>query len=91
MIEKLNYQDKRLIFICVIISLVSLFITKNYYNQAFPYASIDMDVTQDDAKILAEKLLSNKGYDIQAPHNETFCLLVLWKKSQKQLLRKSSD
>ena len=64
MIEKLNYQDKRLIFICVIISVVSLFITQNYYNQAFPYASVDMDVTKDDAKIIAEKLLSNKGYDI---------------------------
>ena len=65
MIEKLNYQDKRLIFICVIISVISLFITQNYYKQAFPYASIDMDVTQDDAKVLAEKLLRNKGYDIQ--------------------------
>ncbi len=65
MIEKLNYQDKRLIFICVIISVISFFITQNYYNQAFPYASIDMDVTQDDAKILAEKLLRNKGYNIQ--------------------------
>ena len=49
MIEKLNYQDKRLIFICVIISIVSLFITQNYYKQAFLYASNDMDVTQDDA------------------------------------------
>ena len=65
MIEKLNYQDKRLIFICVMISVISLFITQNYYKQAFPYASIDMDVTQDDAKILAEKFLRNKGYDIQ--------------------------
>ncbi len=65
MIEKLNYQDKRLIFICVIISVVSFFITQNYYQQAFPYASIDMDYTQDDAKVLAEKLLRNKGYDIQ--------------------------
>ena len=60
MIEKLNYQDKRLIFICVIISIVSLFITQNYYKQAFPYASIDMDVTQDDAKNLAENLLRKK-------------------------------
>ena len=55
MIEKLKYQDKRLIFICVLISVISFFITQNYYQQAFPYASIDMDVTQDDAKILAEK------------------------------------
>ena len=52
MIEKLNYLDKRLIFICVLISVISFFITQNYYQQAFPYASIDMDVTQDDAKIL---------------------------------------
>ena len=59
MIEKLNNQDKRLIFICVLISVVSLFITQNYYIEAFPYASIDMDVTQDDAKIIAEKLLKN--------------------------------
>lgn len=64
MIERLNLQDKRLIIVCLIGSVVSLFITLNYFKQAFPEASIDMDITKEDAQGIAEEFLANKGYDV---------------------------
>ena len=50
MIEKLTSNDKRLIFLCLIISAVSLFITQRYFTKTFPEASIEMNITKDDAK-----------------------------------------
>ncbi|MCH7763651.1 MAG: CPBP family intramembrane metalloprotease [Candidatus Marinimicrobia bacterium] len=65
MIEKLNLKDKRLITVCLIFSVVSLFITLNYFKQAFPEASIDMDITKEEAQEIAETYLANRGYDVQ--------------------------
>ena len=62
--EKLNIKDKRLIFICIIMSMVSLFITQNYFKQAFPEASIKMNITNEEAKVKAERFLANRGIDI---------------------------
>ena len=62
--EKLNIKDKRLIFICIILSMVSLFITQNYFKQAFPEASIKMNITNEEAKVKAERFLANRGIDI---------------------------
>ena len=64
MIEKLNIKDKRLITICILLSMVSLFITQSYFKQAFPEASINMDITNEEAKSKAEGFLANRGIDI---------------------------
>jgi len=64
MIEKLNIKDKRLITICILLSMVSLFITQSYFKQAFPEASINMDITNEEAKLKAEGFLANRGIDI---------------------------
>ena len=64
MIEKLNIKDKRLIIICILLSIVSLFITQRYFKQAFPEASINMDITNEEAKSKAEGFLANRGIDI---------------------------
>ena len=64
MIEKLNIKDKRLIAICFLLSLGSLFVTQKYFKQAFPEASIKMDVTNEEAKLRAEGFLANRGIDV---------------------------
>jgi len=64
MIEKLNIKDKRLITICILLSIVSLFITQSYFKQAFPEASINMDITNEEAKSKAKSFLANRGIDI---------------------------
>ena len=64
MIEKLNIKDKRLITVCILLSMVSLFITQSYFKQAFPEASINMDITNEEAKSKAEGFLANRGIDI---------------------------
>ena len=66
MIEKLNSNDLRLIAICILLSTISLFITQKYFKQAFPEASIKMDITNEEAKIKAEGFLANRGIDISA-------------------------
>ena len=66
MIEKLNSKDLRLIAICILLSTISLFITQKYFKQAFPEASIKMDITNEEAKIKAEGFLANRGIDISA-------------------------
>ena len=62
--EKLNIKDKRLIYICIILSMVSLFFTQNYFKQAFPEASIKMNITIEEAKLKDEMFLANRGIDI---------------------------
>ena len=64
MIEKLNIKDKRLIIICILLSIVSLFITQRYFKSAFPEASINMDITNEEAKLKAKGFLANRGIDI---------------------------
>ena len=64
MIEKLNIKDKRLIAICILLSITSLFITQRYFKQAFPEASINMDITNEEAKSKAEGFLANRGIDV---------------------------
>ena len=64
MAEKLNIKDKRLITVCILLSMVSLFITQSYFKQAFPEASINMDITNEEAKSKAEGFLANRGIDV---------------------------
>ena len=65
MFEKLNKKDFRRIAICICISVVSFVIVQSYFTKVFPDASIEMDVTKDEAQIIAEKFLANRGQDIE--------------------------
>ena len=59
MLEQLTNRDYRRIAICVFISIISLIIVQNYFTEVFPEASINMDITKDEAHIIAEKFLAN--------------------------------
>ena len=48
------------------LSTISLFITQKYFKQAFPEASIKMNITNEEAKIKAEGFLANRGIDISS-------------------------
>lgn len=55
----------------LIVGLVFLFIFINYYDSAFPTASIDLKITRDEAKQKAEEFLKAKGYDLSEFENAT--------------------
>lgn len=57
--------------IYVIVGLAFLFIFINYYDSAFPTASIDLKITRDEAKQKAEQFLKTKGYDLSEFENAT--------------------
>ena len=65
MFEKLTKQDFRRIAICICVSVVSLVIVQSYFTKVFPDASIKMDVTKDEAQIIAEKFIANRGQDVE--------------------------
>ena len=65
MLEQLTNKDYRRIAICVLISIISLLFVQKYFTEVFPDASINMDVTKDEAHIIAEKFLANRGHDVE--------------------------
>ena len=58
MFEKINNKDLRLMIMCFIISIISLFIVQSYFTKVFPDASIQMDVTKDEAHEKAKLFLA---------------------------------
>ena len=66
MFEKLNNNDIRRIAFCFFISIISLFIVQSYFTKVFPDASIKMDVTKEEAHIIAKNFLANNGHDIES-------------------------
>ena len=65
MLEQLTNRDYRRITVCVLISIISLIFVQKYFTEVFPDASINMDVTKDEAHIIAEKFLANRGQDVE--------------------------
>ena len=61
MLEQLTNRDYRRIAICVLISIISLLFVQKYFTEVFPDASINMDVTKDEAHIIAEKFWQTVG------------------------------
>ena len=77
MFEKLNIKDYKFILFCFCISIVSLLIVQNYFTEVFPDASIQMDVTKDEAHEKAKMFLANRGKDISGfMHAHRFGYLV---------------
>ena len=62
-LEKLDRSDRRLIAICVVVSIVSLFVGVKYYFLAFPEASIEFRVTRESSVPVAEAFLKRIGLD----------------------------
>ncbi len=59
--EKFQSKDLRLIGVCLVIILASLFILDKYFYQAFPEASIQFKVGREDSQPVAEKFLADLG------------------------------
>ena len=65
MLEQLSNRDYRRIAVCVLISIISLLFVQKYFTEVFPDASINMDVTKDEAHIIAKKFLANRNHDVE--------------------------
>lgn len=59
--EKFQSKDLRLIGVCVLVILASLFILDKYFYQAFPEASIQFKVGREESKPVAENFLRELG------------------------------
>src|SRR5207249_12000040 len=55
--EKLNPRDFRLIWLCVAVAAVSLWIATRFFFQVFPEASIQFNVNRESSLPVAEDLL----------------------------------
>ena len=60
----LTSKDKRFLLICAVIAAASLWVGVNYFYNAFPEASVDFAVSQDQAKNIAETFLKERGADV---------------------------
>lgn len=65
----LTGSDKRLLLICAAIAAASIWIGVNYFYKAFPEASVDFSVSQDRAKDIATRFLTDRGADVGAYRN----------------------
>ncbi|HPN33600.1 MAG TPA: CPBP family intramembrane metalloprotease [bacterium] len=63
MLERLTSKDYRLIALCLVAAILSLFIIVNYFYKAFPEASIDFRVTQKQSQQIAGEWLSKLTLD----------------------------
>ena len=62
-LERLTRADKRLLFACIAIATVSLFVGVKYYFLAFPEASIEFRVTRESSVPVATSFLSHLQLD----------------------------
>ncbi len=62
-LDTLDRSDRRLIWACIAISAICLFVGVRYYFLAFPEASIEFRVTKDGSGEMAKSFLSTMGLD----------------------------
>lgn len=62
---RLNHKDYRVIVICVVLAIVSLFFITKYFYQAFPEASIEFKVTKSQSRVVADSFLKKISFDPQ--------------------------
>lgn len=63
-LERLGRADVRLVAVCVAVIAVGTAIGGTLFSRAFPEASIDFRVTRDEARAVAERELSGRGFDV---------------------------
>ena len=61
--ERLTHRDWILIAVCAAIAAVSLFVIFNWFNAAFPEASIEFRYDRNGSVPLAEAVLARQGID----------------------------
>jgi len=62
--EKLDRRDLRFIVTCLICIALGAAITAALFRRAFPEASIEFRVNREQARVLAEKLLAERGKSV---------------------------
>jgi membrane protease YdiL (CAAX protease family) len=60
-LEKLNRKDFHLVWVCVAVALLSLWVATKFFFQVFPEASIQFKVNRESSLPLAEDLLYKLG------------------------------
>jgi len=63
--HNLERKDIRLIALCAIVAVASLLVGSHYFYQAFPEATIDFQITRDDARELGSTFLEQRGLDVE--------------------------
>lgn len=64
MLERLTSKDYRVIAVCAVVALLSLYVILNYFYKAFPEASIDFKVTQKQSQQIADEWLAKLGLKV---------------------------
>ena len=62
--ERLDRRDLRFIALCLLVIAAGAAVTSVLFHRAFPEASIKFEVDRAGARVVAEKLLEQRGRDI---------------------------
>ena len=62
--ERLDGRDVRFVLVCLAAIVLGGAITASLFRRAFPEATIEFRVNRDQARVLAEKLLAQKGKNV---------------------------
>ena len=62
--QHLGRDDRRLIGVCIAITIASLAVGGHFFYQAFPEATIDFRITRDEARVRAESFLHQRGLEV---------------------------
>src|SRR5436309_6251616 len=62
--EKFDRRDLRLVLICLVVIAAGAAITLALFRRAFPEASIQFRVNREEARAIAERMLTERGRDI---------------------------
>lgn len=61
--QRLEGHDIRLILICAALTVVSLLVGTHFFYDAFPEATIDFQITRDEARVRGTSFLQHRGLD----------------------------
>lgn len=84
-LEKLGSDGRRLLLVCTVVSLVSLFVGVKYYFLAFPEASIEFRVTKQGSVPIASGFLSRLHLD---PKSYRHAAIFVFDDEQKTFLER---
>ncbi|HWZ84900.1 MAG TPA: hypothetical protein VN032_01785, partial [Thermoanaerobaculia bacterium] len=62
--EKLDRKDLRFLAVCLLAIAAGAAVTAALFHRAFPEASIEFKVNRGQARVLAERLLAERGRDV---------------------------
>ncbi|MCL4809412.1 MAG: CPBP family intramembrane metalloprotease, partial [Thermoanaerobaculia bacterium] len=62
--ERFSWADRRLVALCAFVIAAGTAIGVSFFSRAFPEASIDFRVTREEAREIAARELSARGFDV---------------------------